>query len=119
MIRSVGCFVLAHGASLANAWGVGAKCRAAASCSSEGQTYRNFNGSYCGVSGCTANAIARKAPSASRTPTAPTLLSPFCNDKPDSNGNRTVENEANGVATVTFIEPATTGKVCALPRAPS
>jgi hypothetical protein len=30
-----------------------------------------------------------------------------------------VENEANGVATVTFIEPATTGKVCALPRAPS
>ena len=41
----------------------------------------------------------------------------ICNDKPDCNPNRTVDNESNCTSSIAFVDDANSRKVCNPPSA--
>ena len=97
--------------------GVGGQCTSNDQCDAETMQVclTNFKGGYCGLMGCTLDSDCPEA-SACVTHNGANYCFRICNDKPECNANRNVENEANCSSSVTFADPAhTSGKACVPP----
>jgi len=107
----------------ANDLKVGGECVNLADCgveASDGETPEldclpEFKGGYCGKTGCAAST---DCPEGSACADLEGTLYCFlvCNDKPDCNQNRTVDNESNCSATIKTVEN-TDQKLCIPPSA--
>lgn len=80
----------------------------------EGLSCLAFKGGYCGLIGCT-NDAGCPAGSACVQHNTANYCFLVCNDKPDCNRNRTLDNEANCVANAVLVEPGKSTKVCVPP----
>jgi hypothetical protein len=93
--------------------GVGSECNADLVCSEPDQICLNeFKGGYCGKSGCLHDT---ECPAGSACVTADNQTNYcflICVDKPDCNPRRSLENESNCTASLTFIDGANSRKVC-------
>jgi hypothetical protein len=100
--------------------GVGAECSDAAECESadeevELECLTQFKGGYCGLEGC---AVDGDCPGGSACVThddGNNYCFRVCQDKPDCNLNRSVENEANCVGSITFVDDRNDRKACEPP----
>lgn len=95
--------------------GIGAECVTDEDCFEEGQTcLTQFGGGYCGVPDCTSNLECPEASACVAHDDGRNYCFRLCLDKPECNVNRSLENEANCVGSITFVEP-TDGKACEPP----
>lgn len=108
------------GATEADRLGVGAECTAAAECATvdgiELACLTAFDGGYCGLEACTGDADCPNG-SACVTHSGDGMNYCFrlCVDKPDCNLNRSIENEANCVGSIDFVDPRNERKACEPP----
>jgi hypothetical protein len=107
------------GGSEAQRRGVGAECDEELPCEEQGQEcLAEFAGGYCGVRDCESD---EDCPGGSACVTGGDLVTSYCFliclDKPDCNLTRSVENEANCVSSLEFVDPQSDGiKVCRPPN---
>jgi hypothetical protein len=94
--------------------GVGATCSRNENCL-EGLTCLSFKGGYCGLLGCTSDASCPTGSACVHHDNMANYCFLVCNDKTDCNRNRSVDNEANCSASVTFVEPGKVAKACVPP----
>jgi len=96
--------------------GVGSECSINEDCTEEGQECLDFKGGYCGVKDCTQD---EECPEGSRCVAHTDGVNYcflVCADKPECNLNRSVENESNCSANITFVEaPQAEVKACVPP----
>ena len=103
--------------------GVGAECTDAAECESADpevvlECLTQFKGGYCGLEGCTGDV---DCPEGSACVTHDDGTGPrnycfrLCQDKPECNLHRSVENESNCVGSITFVDPRNDSKACEPP----
>ncbi|HEY0715806.1 MAG TPA: hypothetical protein VGF45_24190 [Polyangia bacterium] len=93
--------------------GIGAACSRNENCL-EGLTCLSFKGGYCGLVGCTSDANCPAGSACVHHENTANYCFLVCNDKPECNRFRPVENEANCAANVTFVQPKT-AKACVPP----
>ncbi len=98
--------------------GIAAECTKDADCPKVGDFQLTcltaFKGGYCGLQGCVKD---------EDCPTGAACIDQggtnycfrTCVDKPECNANRTVDNEANCVGSVTHVDPTNTAKACVPP----
>lgn len=108
------------GATEADRLGVGAQCTASAECATvdevELECLTQFNGGYCGLEGCTGDADCPEGSACvTHAEDAQNYCFRLCVDKPDCNRNRSVENEANCVGSIDFVDPRNERKACEPP----
>ncbi len=119
----VGMSVLALGCgdgTEADRIGVGAQCTASAECESpegfELTCLTQFTGGYCGLEGCMGD---EDCPEGSACVThdddGKNYCFRGCLDKPDCNRHRSLENEANCVGSIVFVDPRNERKACEPP----
>jgi hypothetical protein len=94
--------------------GVGAQCASANQCG-DNQECLPFRGGYCGLRGCTADAMCPAGSACVQHTDGSNYCFRICVDKVDCNRNRSVDNEANCSSNVTFVEAASTRKACVPP----
>ena len=95
--------------------GVGAECTLDDDCFEEDQMcLTQFGGGYCGIPDCTSNLDCPEASACVAHDDGRNYCFRLCIDKPDCNVNRSLDNEANCVGSITFVEP-TEGKACEPP----
>jgi hypothetical protein len=95
--------------------GVGAACASAMECTEEGQSCLQFKGGYCGIADCKSD---RECPEGSACVThddGKNYCFLVCTDKPQCNGQRPLESEANCSANVTFVDGTNNRKACVPP----
>lgn len=98
-------FALACGSD-ADDLGVGAQCAANDDCDAETmQVCLPFKGGYCGIQGCTTDADCPDLSACVMHSDGVSYCFRTCIDKPECNANRSVENEANCSANVTWVDP--------------
>lgn len=104
------------GSTAADRAGIAAECGSSDDCDEEGQVcLTQFKGGYCGVADCAAD---DDCPAGSRCVThddGTNYCFRECVDKIDCNANRSVDNEANCVGSVTFVNADYKGKACEPP----
>ena len=98
--------------------GIGSECTTRDDCEEDAQEcLTQFTGGYCGAAGCTGDA---DCPEGSACVTEEDGLGNFCflvcNDKPECNDHRSVENESNCVSSLTFVDDDAGRKVCRPPH---
>jgi hypothetical protein len=104
------------GGSEANQHGVGAECTKNADCTQKGQIcLLNFKGGYCGVSGCTHDTDCFAGSACVTEDDGVNYCFLICNDKPECNDHRTLDNESNCVSSLPFVDMAMSRKVCRPP----
>jgi hypothetical protein len=93
--------------------GVGAECSASAACTESGQVcLTEFKGGYCGVSACIHDADCPQGSACVTGDGQVNYCFLICADKPECNVRRTVDNESNCTASLTFVDGAMSRKVC-------
>jgi hypothetical protein len=97
--------------------GVGAECTATDQCDADTNQVclPQFKGGYCGIQGCLSDADCPEAAGCVAHTDGQNYCFRVCNDKPECNENRTVDNESNCSANVTFLEAPTNRKACVPP----
>ena len=86
--------------------GIGAACTMAPDCTETGQScLTQFKGGYCGVQGCTADVDCPDGSACVTHDDGVNYCFLVCEEKPDCNRNRSVENEANCSSSAVFVEP--------------
>ncbi len=97
--------------------GVGAECTSTDECDAETmqECLPQFAGGYCGIEGCTADADCPEASACVAHDDGVNYCFRICEDKPDCNANRSVDNEANCSSSVVFVEDAQGRKACVPP----
>lgn len=97
--------------------GVGAQCTSTANCQEdEGLScLTQFRGGYCGKSPCSANSDCPAGSACVAHTDGQNYCFRSCVDKAECNANRSVDNEANCSANITFVQPGTPGKACVPP----
>jgi hypothetical protein len=100
--------------------GVGAECSDAAECESadeevELECLTQFTGGYCGLEGCTGDVDCPEGSACVTHDDGNNYCFRVCQDKPDCNLNRSVENEANCVGSITFVDDRNDRKACEPP----
>lgn len=99
----------------ADSLGVGAECTTNSQCDeANNQSCLAFKGGYCGIQGCTSDG---NCPTSSACVTHDDQNYCFrtCNEKTECNANRTIENEANCVANLTYVDTLYSDKACVPP----
>ena len=100
----------------ANRRGVGAECTADNDCTETGQhCLTQFKGGYCGIAACMHDADCPSGSACITEESGVNYCFLTCVEKVDCNGNRSVENESNCVASLTFVDGAKGLKVCRPP----
>lgn len=102
------------GGTEADRKGVGAQCVMPDDCLT-GQQCLAFKGGYCGIQGCTADKDCPSGSSCVRHSDGVNYCFRTCLEKTECNRNRSVENEANCSASVTFVEGSKDRKACLPP----
>lgn len=100
--------------------GVGAECTDAAECESpdeeiELECLTQFKGGYCGLAGCEGDADCPEGSACVTHTDGMNYCFRVCQDKPDCNRNRSVENESNCVGSIDFVDPRNERKACEPP----
>ena len=108
------------GSTEADRIGVGAECTASAECESadeeiELECLTQFTGGYCGLEGCTGDIDCPEGSACVTHDDGNNYCFRICVDKPDCNLNRSPENEANCVGSITFVDPRNERKACEPP----
>jgi hypothetical protein len=106
-----------EGLSQAQRLGVGSECTTTvhSGCLEGQQCLTMFKGGYCGLQGCTGD-VDCPGGSACVAHADGNFCFLICLDKPDCNGTRSLENEANCVSNIDFVGGAKGGvKVCVPP----
>ena len=116
---AVGCGS-SDGETAADRVGVGAECTDAAECESADQEVvleclTQFTGGYCGLEGCTGDVDCPEGSACVTHDDGKNYCFRVCQDKPDCNLNRSVENESNCVGSITFVDPRNDRKACEPP----
>lgn len=108
---------LAACSSDADKLGVGAECTANEDCRTDlNQTcLMQFAGGYCGIQGCQGDADCPEDAACVAPGDGNNYCFRICIDKVDCNANRTVDNESNCSANITFISGAQGRKACIPP----
>jgi hypothetical protein len=94
--------------------GVGAECAKVEDCQT-GQQCLAFKGGYCGLQGCTADSGCPAGSACVNHVDGIKYCFRVCVEKVDCNRNRSVENESNCVANITFVEGSQNRKACVPP----
>jgi len=94
--------------------GVGSECSNNDDCTEQGQTCLPFKGGYCGVAGCVEDTDCPGGSLCVTHDDGANYCFLVCGDKADCNANRSVDNESNCVASVTFADQGS-GKACVPP----
>jgi hypothetical protein len=97
--------------------GVGAECTMTDECNTDnGQScLTQFKGGYCGVQGCTGDIDCPESSACITHTDSINYCFRTCIDKAECNANRTVDNESNCSANVTFVDGAMSRKACVPP----
>jgi hypothetical protein len=100
--------------------GVGAECSDAAECESadeevELECLTQFKGGYCGLEGCAGDVDCPDGSACVTHDDGNNYCFRVCQDKPDCNLNRSVENAANCVGSITFVDDRNDRKACEPP----
>jgi hypothetical protein len=97
----------------ADALGVGAECASNSDCDTEGgQSCLGFKGGYCGLAGCTGDGDCPESSACITHDDGRNYCFRTCANKPDCNANRSVDNEANCVSSVTWVDGDMGRKAC-------
>lgn len=99
----------------ANQLGVGAQCRTTEDCTEKGQTCLPFKGGYCGVSGCSAIVGCPTGSACVQHNDGKNYCFLLCAEKVDCNINRSVDNHASCVSSITFVDGTKDSKACEPP----
>ncbi|KPK14548.1 MAG: hypothetical protein AMJ62_13085 [Myxococcales bacterium SG8_38] len=101
--------------------GVGAECGSTAECPTpmevELDCLTQFKGGYCGLEGCQGDADCPDGSACVTHSDGQNYCFRECRDKPDCNLNRSLENEANCVGSIVFVDPRNDRKACEPPSA--
>ena len=114
------CFALLFawgcGGNDADALGIGAECTVNDDCNvDDDQTCLSFKGGYCGRQGCTGDVDCPDDAACVAHTDGINYCFRLCVDKVECNENRTVDNEANCSANITFVDEPQTRKACVPP----
>ncbi len=123
LMVGTGLFVLGcgDGSTEADRIGVGAQCTASAECESpegfELTCLTQFTGGYCGLEGCTGDVDCPEGSACVTHDDGNNYCFRDCTEgeKPECNRNRDLENEANCVGSITFVDPRNDRKACEPP----
>jgi len=74
-----------------------------------------FKGGYCGLEGCTGDVDCPEGSACVTHDDGNNYCFRVCQDKPDCNHNRSVENESNCVGSITFVDDRNERKACEPP----
>ncbi|UCF47656.1 MAG: hypothetical protein JSU89_10815 [Myxococcales bacterium] len=113
------------GGTEADRLGVGAECTASEGCDVvdeiELECLTEFAGGYCGLEGCMADDECPEGSACVTNDNGKNYCYRLCQEKPDCNRNRSVENEANcvGSGTINFVDGGTNRKACEPPSSGS
>jgi len=100
----------------ANQVGIGADCSKTADCTTSGEVcLTEFNGGYCGLSGCLHDSDCPQG-SACVTDNQTNYCFLVCATKTDCNLHRAAANEADCTSSLTFIDGTMNRKVCRPPN---
>ena len=98
---------------------VGRQCTSAAECPVEMQIQleclTQFKGGYCGLEGCTGDADCPEGSACVNYDDGEDYCFRLCQDKPECNRDRSVENESNCIGSVTFVDSRNDRKACEPP----
>jgi hypothetical protein len=108
------------GETEADRFGVGAECSDAAECESadeevELECLTQFKGGYCGLDACAGDVDCPDGSACVTHDDGNNYCFRVCQDKPDCNLNRSVENAANCVGSITFVDDRNDRKACEPP----
>ena len=78
-----------------------------------------FKGGYCGLEGCTGDAGCPEGSACVAHDDGSNYCFRVCQDKPECNRNRSVENEANCSANIDFVDEPQDQKACVPPSSGS
>jgi hypothetical protein len=100
--------------------GVGAQCTADGECESADEEIElvcltQFTGGYCGLEGCTEDAGCPEGSACVAHEDDNNYCFRVCQNKPECNSNRSVENESNCSANIVFVEEPQERKACVPP----
>ena len=100
--------------------GVGGECTDSAECESPDEDITlscltQFTGGYCGLEGCEGDVNCPEGSACIAYEDGNNYCFRICNDKPECNANRSVENEANCSANVEFVDDRAERKACVPP----
>ena len=112
---SVSASATGDGGSEAVELGVGAACTTDADCTEEGLVCLDFKGGYCGLEGCTGDADCPGGSACITHTDSVNYCFLVCEQKADCNVNRSVEDEANCVSSVVWVDGAMGRKACEPP----
>jgi hypothetical protein len=95
--------------------GVGNECGDDDDCADD-QACLPFAGGYCGIADCDSDDACPDGSACVTAEDGSNYCFLLCNDKPECNVNRTVENESNCVSNITYVEAVNEGiKACVPP----
>lgn len=100
--------------------GVGAECAEDLECESADEEIvleclTQFKGGYCGLEGCMGDADCPEGSACVTHTDGINYCFRLCVDKPDCNLNRSLDNEANCVGSIDFVDPRNERKACEPP----
>ena len=100
--------------------GVGAECTASAECESDDEDIdlvclTQFDAGYCGLEGCEGDVDCPDGSACVTHDDGMNYCFRLCDDKPECNVNRSVDDEANCVGSITFVDPRNERKACEPP----
>lgn len=100
--------------------GVGAECTASAQCESPDEDIElvcltQFDGGYCGLEGCEGDVDCPDGSACVTHDDGNNYCFRLCEDKPECNVNRSADDEANCVGSITFVDPRNERKACEPP----
>jgi hypothetical protein len=104
-----------HEGTEADVRGVGSGCITADDCTEEGQDCLDFKGGYCGIKDCTADTECPEGSRCVAHTDGTNYCFLICTEKPQCNLNRSLENESNCSANITFVEDPQEAKACVPP----
>ena len=96
--------------------GIGAQCAKVEDCAT-GQQCLAFKGGYCGLADCVADVDCPAGSACVAHTDAKNYCFRICTDKIDCNRNRSVDNESNCSASITFVQGNMGRKACVPPSA--
>ena len=122
LVVGTGLFVVGcgDGSTEADRIGVGWECTAKAECETpeqeiELECLEQFTGGYCGLEGCDGDGDCPEGSACVTHDDGINYCFRACVDKPDCNHERSLENEANCVGSITFVDPRNDRKACEPP----
>ncbi|MDY0060525.1 MAG: hypothetical protein RBU45_12015 [Myxococcota bacterium] len=92
--------------------GIGAQCTKTEECAEGQECLTAFKGGLCGVKNCSATVACPEASVCVVHDDGINYCFRTCVAKADCNAHRDADNEANCSSSVTFLDPAATGKAC-------